>query len=115
MQITIWVEQDNDKSTVSWNAGFGLVNRVGKKPGAHWDDTTKPNMKVSGSITHFHLGEEGRLWMQIVQNNNGRIVCTGENTGDRKSGGTVRIELDRASVGVDLHAGAGQRVVVDEA
>jgi hypothetical protein len=82
----VWVEQDNDKSTVAWNAGFGIVSRVGHKPGQHWDDTTKPNANVSGSITHFHLGEEGRLWIQIVQNNNGRIVCTGENDHDRKSG-----------------------------
>lgn len=86
IQFTVWVEQDNEKSTVTWNSGLGLVSKVGKKPGSHWDDTGKPGATVTGYIAHFHIGEEGRLWMQIVQNNNGHIVCTVENTDNRKAG-----------------------------
>lgn len=86
VQITVWTECSDDKAVVSWNAGFGLNNQTCKRPGAHWDDTTKPNAHVHGIIGHFNIGEKGRLYMQIVQNNNGRIVCTTSNDDDRSAG-----------------------------
>jgi len=86
VQITVWTECSDDKAVVSWNAGFGLNNQTCKSPGKHWNDTTKPNANVTGIIAHFHTGEKGRLWMQIVQNNNGRIVCTVSNDDDRSAG-----------------------------
>lgn len=86
VQITIWVEQDNDRSTVTYNVGHGNKTVIGRKPGSHWDLTVQPGQLVAVVVTHFNMGESGRLYVQVVQNNNGRIVCTDENTGDRSAG-----------------------------
>jgi regulator of protease activity HflC (stomatin/prohibitin superfamily) len=95
VQITVWVEQHEERSTVLVNVGAGNQTLIGRAPGRHWDFTVRPGQVVYVSVNHFHLGESGRLFVQVVQNNNGRILCGDENTNDRAAGvqctGTVVI------------------------
>lgn len=86
VQITVWVEQDEERSTVLVNVGQGNKTLIGRKPGSHWDFTVQPGQLVYVDVSHFHLGESGRLFVQVVQNNNGRILCQDENTGQHAAG-----------------------------
>lgn len=86
VQITIWVELDNDRATVTYNVGQGNKTVIGRRPGSHWDLSVQPGQLVAVVVSHFNGGESGRLFVQVVQNNNGRILCQDENTGDRAAG-----------------------------
>lgn len=95
VQITVWVEQSEERSTVLVNVGQGNQTLIGRKPGSHWDFTVRPGQLVYASVNHFHLGESGWLFLQVVQNNNGSILCEDNNDEDPAAGvqchGTVVI------------------------
>jgi hypothetical protein len=88
VQLTIWVEQDRSNSIVSYNVGHGPVNKTGKFPSSHWTATAAPNQLVTVIAAHEKLGDSGRLFVQVVQNNNGRILCTDDNHENRKAAAT---------------------------
>lgn len=87
VQLTIYVEMERDKATVTWDVGHGLVTRVGHHPSEQWDDVAQPNQRVSVTISQFHLGESGVLFIQVIQNNNGRVLCQANNAHNRRAGG----------------------------
>jgi hypothetical protein len=78
--LTFWIEQDQDKTTDTVRINGSPHNRTGHRPGSHWDMAAKPNDAVSFSVSPFPPGDPGRIWIQVVQANNGRILCTGSNS-----------------------------------
>ena len=86
VQITIWVELSDDEATLTYNIGAGNHSVTAHKPGSHWTLTTRPGQSVAVLMSHKRIGEHGRLWVQIVQLNNGRILYEGDNSENPRGG-----------------------------
>lgn len=84
--ITFVVETSNNRATVTYNAGSGYKNVIARRPASHWDERVQPGQRVAIVATHFNLGESGRIFVQIYQHNNGRVVCQDSNSGHESSG-----------------------------
>lgn len=84
VSITFWLEQRGGQKTITtYNIGAGPVVH-NCTDSCHWSVTTKPNQLVSFVTVYFVPGTQGHLAMQVVQDNNGRIVCQDNN--DDKDG-----------------------------
>lgn len=87
VSLTFWLDQDAGKKTVtSWNVGAGRQTHYCTRS-CHWLAVAKPGQLVTATTDYYALGERGWLKIQVVQNNNGRILCQDDNSDSGRSGG----------------------------
>lgn len=87
VRITFWLEQASHKTITTYNVGHGPVTH-NCNDSCHWDvDGLKPGQGVSFVTVFFTPGTKGHLSMQVVQQNNGRIVCQDNNDDAGGAGG----------------------------
>lgn len=88
VSITFWLEQDNKKTVTAYNVGAGYQSHNCTRS-CHWSETAKPGQVVTSTTDYFDLGATGWIHMQVIQNNNGRILCDEDNTDTGRKGGVT--------------------------
>jgi hypothetical protein len=88
VSITFWLEQDAHRTVTSFNVGGGPQTHY-CNDSCHWSATAKPTQVVTSTTDYYAVGQKGWLHMQVVQNNNGRILCDDDNSDTGRSGGVT--------------------------
>lgn len=86
VSLTFWLEQTNKRTVATFNVGQGPVTH-NCDDSCHWDAVAKPNQLVTVTVVYFTPGTKGHLKIEVVQNNNGRILCHDDNDDAGGNGG----------------------------
>jgi hypothetical protein len=96
VSLTFWLEQDRKRTVTSYNVGAGPQTYY-CNDSCHWDATAKPGQLVTTTTDYYDLKANGWLHIQVVQNNNGKILCEDDNDDTGRKGG-VSIEHSTKNV-----------------
>lgn len=85
VSITFWVSSTHP-IVAAYNVGAGYKSRTCQRS-CHWLATVKPGQVVAITVHSKELSQGQWLQVQIVQNNNGRILCQDSNADRRPTSG----------------------------
>lgn len=80
VRITFWLDQDQHRTVTTYNIG---TRKHICDDSCHWSETAKPNQQISVTSDYYDIGQRGWLFIQVIQDNNGRILCEDRNDDDR--------------------------------
>lgn len=86
--LTFWLEQDRKRTVTSFNVGAGPQTHYCNNF-CHWSATAQPGQLVTSTTDYYDVGQKGWLHMQVVQGNNGRILCDDDNSNTGRVGGVT--------------------------